>query len=333
MTADALRAELGSRHDPHRQARAARTAPPLLHSLTTHREVLERVFHHLRPRSVVEVGVESGSVSAAYLELGAEVVYGVDPRPDESVRETFAAHDGLHLVTRTSPDALSDIPLADLYVLDGDHNYAVVHAELQWVVDHAPDAVVVLHDVLWPCARRDLYYEPTVLPVEDRHPRSAEGPTIWHDHLSDAGFVGLGAFTTAVEAGGERNGVLTAIEDVLAEAAAHWDLHIVPAVFGLGVVVRRDTDLAGRLASDLRSWTESRLLLAMENNRIALYTRVLELQHRATETEAALDSMAETIAAQHGEIDRLREQLTGVGCAGSVAFVARWPHSGTGGRA
>ena len=70
---------------------------------------------------------------------------------------------------RSSPEVFTDLPLADLYVLDGDHNYAVVSQELNWILAHAPDAVVVLHDVLWPWSRRDLYYEPSPLSPKDKH--------------------------------------------------------------------------------------------------------------------------------------------------------------------
>ena len=46
------------------------------------------------------------------------------------MRERFAGEPNLHLVTEPSPAALADLPVAELYVVDGDHNYAVVRAEL-----------------------------------------------------------------------------------------------------------------------------------------------------------------------------------------------------------
>ncbi|MFJ8910992.1 class I SAM-dependent methyltransferase [Amycolatopsis sp. NPDC102389] len=300
--------EVGTREDPHAQPRAARNAPVLLHSMSVFREIFEVVFTRREIRTVVEIGVESGQVSGIYAELGASEVYCVDPAPTERVRETVKAHDALHLVTVPSPEVLPQLPVADLYVLDGDHNYAVVKGELAWILEHAPDAVVAMHDVLWPWGRRDLYYEPSALSPRDRHPVSEDGPTVWHDGLTPAGFVGLGAFTVAQQAGGERNGVLTAVEDVLAEHP-DWRFELVPAVFGMGLLYRTEHESADGLQRALRPYTSSNLLAAMENNRIALYTRVLQLQFEAAAQAGHLDELAGTVAVQRREIDRLTAEL------------------------
>ncbi|EME63834.1 class I SAM-dependent methyltransferase [Amycolatopsis decaplanina] len=299
---------VGTREDPHAQTREARNAPVLLHSMSVFREIFEVVFARREIRTVVEVGVESGQVSGIYAELGASKVYCVDPAPTERVRETVKAHDALHLVTVPSPEVLPQLPVADLYVLDGDHNYAVVERELAWILKHAPDSVVAMHDVLWPWGRRDLYYEPSALAAQDRHPASEDGPTVWHDDLTPAGFVGLGAFTVARRAGGERNGVLTAVEDVLA-AHPEWRFELVPAVFGMGILYRAATDPDDALQRALRPYTSSNLLAAMENNRIALYTRVLQMQFEAAAQVGHLDELASTVAAQRREIDRLTAEL------------------------
>ncbi|MDQ0377468.1 class I SAM-dependent methyltransferase [Amycolatopsis thermophila] len=298
--------DYGTREDPHAQARAARQLPLLLHSLSCFREIFEIVYAHHPISTVVEVGVESGQVSGIYAELGASAVYCVDPAPTESLRAAIAANEALHLVENWSPDVLADLPVADLYVLDGDHNYATVRAELEWVLTHAPDAVVVLHDLLWPCSRRDQYYEPSGLAAEDRHPSSSDGPTIWHDELTPAGFVGLGAFTCAQEAGGERNGVLTAVEDAL---AAHdgWRLAMIPAIFGVGVLTRDEA-----LLTALAPYRDSTLLSTMENNRLALYTRLLQLQFEAVAHSGHADQLAETIARQGRDIERLTGEAAGL---------------------
>jgi hypothetical protein len=301
---------IGTRDDPHAQARQARRRPLLLHSLAEFREIFEIIYAHREISTVVEIGVESGQVSAVYAELGASSVYCVDPHATEELRATLAArHGALHLVARPSPEALAELPTADLYVVDGDHNYATVRREVGWILANAPRAVVVLHDLLWPCSRRDLYYQPSPLPQEDRHLCSAEGPTIWHDRLTPAGFVGAGAFTCAREAGGERNGVLTAVEDALAEVGERdWHLELIPAIFGLGVIVRRTPDSAP-LIEALRPYGRSRLLATLENNRMALYTRLLQLQYEAATHAAEADRAAETIADQHRQIQRLGEEV------------------------
>ena len=53
----------------------------------------------------------------------------------------------------------------DAALIDGDHNWYTVYNELQLLAEGArrhgaPLPVLVLHDVLWPYGRRDLYYAP-----------------------------------------------------------------------------------------------------------------------------------------------------------------------------
>lgn len=298
---------IGTRQDPHAQARAARSQPLLLHSVSLFREVFEVVFEHRLISTVVEVGVETGQVSGLYSELGAEDTYCVEPFPTAELRAQMAEHPSLHLVERRSPEALAELPIADLYVLDGDHNYATVRAELGWILEHAPHALVAFHDVLWPCSRRDQYYEPSTLTADQRHSRGEDGPTVWHDGVTSSGFVGRGAFTCATEAGGAGNGVLTAIEDAIAQ---HHDrrLAIVPAVFGLGLLLRTNSAHDTRLLGALRPYTHSRLLAAMENNRIALYTRVLAMQAEMAAHAQEADRLVLTTAELRAEIDELRRE-------------------------
>ncbi|SPT51038.1 class I SAM-dependent methyltransferase [Actinomadura madurae] len=295
----------GTPADPHAQARAAREQPLLLHSMSVFRELFQTIFGCREIATVVEVGVESGQVSSVYADLGA-TVHCVEPAPGDDLRAFLAEDPRLNLVEGLSPAVLPDLPAADLYVLDGDHNHAVVRAELAWIMANAPDAVVVLHDVLWPCGRRDFYYQPS--PLEETHPSTTDGPTAWHDDLTPAGFVGDGAYTVAAHAGGPRNGVLTAVEDALDDAPG-WRFAIVPAVFGFGVLIRTGAPGADAVFDALRPYTSSHLLAAMENNRIALYTRILQLQYEAEARTADTNRLTETVAAQQQEITRLRSAL------------------------
>jgi hypothetical protein len=315
--------DIGSRSDPHAQERAARSGPVLLHSLSLFREVFEEIFARRSIRTVVEVGVETGQVSGVYADLGASRVYCVDPFPSAELRAALAQDDRLELVEKFSPQALGELPVADLYVIDGDHNYATVRGEVDWILQNAPDAVVVFHDLMWPCGRRDFYYQPTALSEADRHPDSEDGPTVWHDGLTPAGFIGAGAFTFAREAGGERNGVLTAVEDALAAAPdPDWQLEIIPAIFGVGVLMRRTGETA-ELLEVVRRYSGFRLLAAMENNRLALYTRVLQMQFEAVAAATEADRLAQVIASQRLEIDELHQKTHELTEQLSVSVAAR----------
>ena len=66
------------------------------------------------------------------------------------------------------------------------------------------------------------------------------------------GFRGEGAFAYALEEGGERNGVLTAVEDFLA-GRDDLELRRIPAIFGVGVVFAARRALRRRRCA--RCWT------------------------------------------------------------------------------
>lgn len=273
---------LDSRDDPDGQARLAREAPILLHSLSEFAPLIEPLLAAVAPERVIEIGGETGQGAAAYLEAGAGEVVCVDPAPSEELVERARDEARLTLVRERSPGCIPSLPRSNFWAIDGDHNYATVRAELEAILARAGsdgEQLILLHDVLWPWARRDLYYDPSALDAGAAHSHSWEtGPSVFSESLTPSGFVGMGQYAVASEAGGERNGVRTAVEDVL-EELPQLAFAIVPAVFGLGVVYDRGAPWAGQVAELLEPWDRSPLLIRLELNRIALYSRVLELQY------------------------------------------------------
>ena len=103
----------------------------------------------------------------------------------------------------------------------------------------APLPVCFLHDVGWPYGRRDLYYAPERIPEEFRQPWARRGIVPGRRELSDDG--GLNAqFANAVEEGGPRNGVMTALEDFVAENGRRMRVVVAPGPFGLAIAVDRE---------------------------------------------------------------------------------------------
>ncbi len=200
--------------------------------------------------------------------------------------------------------ALAEIGPADAYLLDGDHNYATVAGELDAIRSRAVDGVfplVVVHDVGWPCARRDQYYRPAALPADDVHPHTYEGGVRPDSPgIVDGGFSGAGEFAYALEEGGARNGVLTAVEDFL---AGHPNLVFVrvPCIFGLGVLSDGGASYADELARLLAWCDENPLLARLEENRLALYLKVhdvlRDLDAVAAERDEARAALEELRAA------------------------------------
>lgn len=272
---------LDTRDQPDGQAKLAREIPLLLHSVQEFAQLVGPLIAAVEPRCVVEIGGETGDAALAYLEAGAPEVVCVDPAPTRELRDRAAAEQRLGLVEARSPECIPDLPPSAFWVIDGDHNYATVHAELEAILDRSDPAeppLVLVHDVLWPCARRDFYYDPEALVGAGAHPHRWDlGPSIASQELRPDGLVGRGQYAVAKADGGEGNGVRTAVEDVLASRTG-LRFAIVPAVYGLGVVYPAGAPWAGAVAELLAPWDRSPFLTRLELNRIALYCRVLELQ-------------------------------------------------------
>jgi hypothetical protein len=259
----------------------------LIYSLSEHRDLIFECLAAVEPKRVVEIGSEAGGMTREMVrwaeEHGARFLT-VEPFPVPAMRELDRSSEAFELVEGRSPEALARVEPADVYLIDGDHNHWTVLRELRAIYAHG-EPVAILHDVGWPCARRDQYYSVEDLPAEAVHPHShTKGRVPGENDLSDGGFGGAGEFAVAVDEGGERNGVLTAVDDFMAEHDGLAYVHV-PAVFGLGIVYSKSAPYAERLAALLKPWHENHLLDRLEQNRVRLYARVLELQSRGRDVD------------------------------------------------
>ncbi len=216
---------------------------PKIGSMAVFWRLIEPVLTALRPARLCEIGVAKGAFSAQLLRWaqGAGCAYvGIDPAPDPEAAAWFSpATPGRTLCTGASLAVLPTLDRCDAYFLDGDHNYFTVSNELAWIA-RGPGAVVFVHDVGWPWARRDMYYLPSAVPAEGRQPWSETlGVVLDQDALVDGGMREPGRYAIALGAGGPRNGVLTAVEDFLAGPdGASWAAAILPVAYGLAVLCR-----------------------------------------------------------------------------------------------
>lgn len=262
----------------------------LIYSLSEHRELIFECLAVVSPKRVLEIGSEAGGMSremVAWAEAHHARFVTVEPYPIAEMRALDASSDSFTLVEGRSPEALADLEPADVYLVDGDHNHWTVLRELHALYADGRTPVAVLHDVGWPCARRDQYYAVDALPEEAVHPHSfTRGRVPGRAELvQDGGFGGAGAFAVALEEGGPLNGVRTAVEDFLASREGLEYVHV-PAVFGLGIVFASDAPYAGALRSLLAPFHENPLLERIERNRVELYARLLEFQDRLARADS-----------------------------------------------
>jgi hypothetical protein len=198
----------------------------------------------LMPRRILEVGAEFGWNTEKLLEYcrahGAHLDV-VDPAPHPVFHEVLAKFGAEYTYfPLKSLDALVLIAPCDLVLLDGDHNWFTVYNELSRIFLRAAECgvvppVVLLHDMGWPYARRDMYYDPAGLRPEDRQPYAYCGIVPGQSELSDLGL--NGHFANAMHEGGPCNGVRTGVEDFVAASPVAMKLHLLPFFNGLGVLV------------------------------------------------------------------------------------------------
>jgi len=262
---------------------AAAEQPLLLHSLKLLDAEILACLDAVGPSHIIEIGSESGGFTAelaSWAQTHDATLSSVDPAPAPRTRALAASNPALQLVEGLSPAALEGLAPAQVYVIDGDHNYWTVRAELQHAFGdvHVADPLAVLHDVGWPCARRDQYYSPEAIPEAARHEHVYHGGIVpGRSAVVDVGFSGGGNFAYATHEGGERNGVLTAVEDLLGE---RQDLEYmsIASVFGVGFVFPREAPWADEVRAVIRPLHDRPLLAALERNRMDLYVTVLQLQ-------------------------------------------------------
>ncbi|MEJ7894466.1 MAG: class I SAM-dependent methyltransferase [Solirubrobacteraceae bacterium] len=256
----------------------------LLHSLASFEPLITDVLDAAGARRVAEVGGEGGAFTEQLTAWADRVdgdVHCIDPAPSVQLVRLAERATRLRLIRDYSPAALERLPALDAYILDGDHNYWTVDGELRALharlTDPEHPGVVILHDVAWPSARRDAYYAPERLPAEAVHPHSyTGGAQRGAPELREDGFSPAGRWAYARTEGGPRNGVLTAVEDFVADRPG-LELHVVPAVFGLGVLLSSSAPWADSVRNLVAPY-QLPLIARMEDNRIDLYLQVLRLQ-------------------------------------------------------
>ena len=196
-------------------------------------------------RRVVEIGALKGENTKQILDvLGPDAeLHVIDPVPDFDPAEHERRFAGRYVFHQDlSLNVLSGLAPMDAALIDGDHNWYTVYHELRALSDVArragePLPVLVLHDVAWPYGRRDQYYAPETIPEQHQQPHRQAGIRPGRAKLVPSGGGLNPTMWNAEEEGGPRNGVMTALDDFIAEYDQPLRLVEIPIYFGLAIVV------------------------------------------------------------------------------------------------
>ena len=250
LAADGLLSIRYSLHGPHLNLLAyctsledrAKSAPGVTdpggwgYSLANLTELMFPCLEAIETKSVVEIGAYRGELTRELLGWatgsGARVT-AVDPEPPPQLLKLADEQPELELVRQTSHDALASLALPDALIIDGDHNYYTLTEELRLIDSRAPGAELPLLDV----PRRRLASCPAGHLLRPRADPGRAPPAAGSRRLPRPGETGVadGGLPfewAAMREGGPQNGVLTALEDFVAERVG-LRLAVVSAFFGV----------------------------------------------------------------------------------------------------
>src|SRR4051794_36774993 len=213
-----------------------------------HETTIRQLLVERQLKKVVEIGVQAGVHTRMLVPVLAELgghLTSIDPHIGMLLKVRLRRAGNVRWVQVPSLEALPRLAAEgerfDCAIVDGDHNWYTVYHELAHLAPMmTARGVILLHDVEWPYARRDMYYAPERIPAEFRHPYARRPIVEGQRELAPAGAPGKnGNLYNALTEGGPRNGVLTAVEDfVSAHPEAGWRLRVVPSWNGLAILER-----------------------------------------------------------------------------------------------
>jgi len=193
-------------------------------------------------RRICEIGANEGENTEILLGLPSLSLTVIEPFPGNQLLAMCDRSERVSLCRGTSLEVLKQITCPfDCILIDGDHNWYTVYHELKTIYDGkllAYGGTVFFHDVAWPYGRRDMYYDPDKIPASYRKAYQQAGIERGRSALSPNSDFNAKHWN-AVSEGGERNGVLTAIEDFVNEYPGEFKFTCVRDEYGLGILTKR----------------------------------------------------------------------------------------------
>ena len=274
------------------------------------------------PRRIMEVGADFGwntrHLLAYCRETGCRLDV-VDPAPRPELTGVLAGYEAEHVYfPYKSLDAIPMAATPDVVLLDGDHNWHTVHSELHLLYACAAKAgaappIVLMHDVAWPYARRDMYYDPESLTSDERHAYAYRGLEPGRAELVEGGMNAM--LANALTEGGPRNGVRTAVEDFILEAGMDVQLSVLPFFNGLGIVmpaVRSTPALEALIASFTQAESLLQTAVELEETHMRARVEIARSQAQLTRRTDALVRARQLLAERDERIARLEAELAGL---------------------
>lgn len=263
---------------------------------------------------ILEIGAEYGLSTQALLNYVRQVnghLHCIDPAPVFDGDELLAQHPGwLTFYKETSLNVIPLIPEVDVALVDGDHNWYTVYNELKLIEarhGHDPEKLplIFVHDIGWPYGRRDLYYDPASIPKEFLKPYAQQGIGRSKKELLPEGGLNADMWNARME-GGERNGVLTAVEDYIKQSSLDLEFLNLPLYFGLGIIIskariRSNPALAAEVKQLYQLLQGEKLITITEKLRINLAMIIQKMQRQLFASQGRVQELERELAQLRGD--------------------------------
>jgi glycosyltransferase involved in cell wall biosynthesis len=203
----------------------------------------------INAKYIVEIGADRGMNTRNILEYCIKNdahMTAVDPFPNFDIDKFKAEYgDKFEIFTELSLNRLPLLEDYDVILVDGDHNWYTVYNELKIIEKNFANKkfpLIFLHDIGWPYAKRDLYYNPENIPETYRQHYKKLGILPGHPDLQEEGGLNVD-LNNAIYENNPKNGVLTAIEDFIDESKLDFSFIPINALFGLGILYPKNKKL------------------------------------------------------------------------------------------
>ncbi|MGW7159265.1 glycosyltransferase [Paenibacillus taichungensis] len=284
--------------------------------------VIEPILKVCNSKSIIEIGSDRGINTRnilSYCKRENAVLHAIDPSPRFGNEEWIQEYSGqLKLHYGLSLNVISTLDSFDTVFVDGDHNWYTVYHELkliekQSVVLEQDLPIILLHDVGWPYARRDMYYNPETVPPPFRQPYEKKGLKYGEPELQEIGGLNAHLYNSIYE-NNFKNGVKTAIEDFIAESKEKLKYLEIPGFNSLGIIVKADLIQSNAALKDLLQKLELEPWMFDHLNNVEI-ARISEkaaketAEHKLKEKVSALEEKEEVIKNQEELIAQNERRL------------------------
>ncbi|HEU5280574.1 MAG TPA: class I SAM-dependent methyltransferase [Gammaproteobacteria bacterium] len=257
--------------------------PKWITSMESFSTMILPVLQWVRPKTIAEIGAAEGGNTRILYEFLKETggtLLTMDPFPRGSFVDWVNSTNGVVKHYKDySLNCIPNLPKVDCWFVDGDHNWYTVFNELSHIhnaeKNHQQPAIIFMHDVTWPCGRRDMYYDPSQIPAPYIQPNSNQLGITLEKTATPTG--GLKGPYWALNEGGPKNGVLTAVEDFLNAHPDEYHWICIPAILGLGVLINKEHPQAKLIAEFYEPYHNNPVMELVERDRIAHYLKAMAL--------------------------------------------------------